>query len=184
MKTDAELIDDLIRREGSTYTNRLSDRGGPTKYGITLATLGKFRKRAVTAADVQALTETEARSCYVSMFIIEPGFAAVANNALRALLVDAGVQHGPDDAVRWLQQVLAVKVDGDIGEKTLQALAAADARHVFADIVALRCSYYGQLVTKDPTLKKAREVGLHLQAENAHGWANRLAEFIRETAVL
>ena len=36
--TDDDIIDGIIRREGSTYTNDPADPGGPTKYGITLAT--------------------------------------------------------------------------------------------------------------------------------------------------
>src|SRR5690606_41674791 len=39
MEADIELIiDDIIRREGTAYTEHPSDRGGATKYGITQST--------------------------------------------------------------------------------------------------------------------------------------------------
>nr|WP_222532573.1 glycosyl hydrolase 108 family protein [Azospirillum sp. 412522] len=42
------IIDTILRREGwPRYTDRPSDRGGPTKGGITLATLTNWRKRPV-----------------------------------------------------------------------------------------------------------------------------------------
>lgn len=40
MKTVDEMIDAIIRREGG-YVNHPADRGGPTRYGITMATLSE-----------------------------------------------------------------------------------------------------------------------------------------------
>jgi lysozyme family protein len=59
------ILDEIIRREGG-YVNHPADRGGPTKYGITAQTLGRWRKldRPATATEVKALTETEARAIY------------------------------------------------------------------------------------------------------------------------
>ena len=45
------LIAELIQREGG-YVDDPDDRGGPTKYGITLATLQAWRHTPVSAADV------------------------------------------------------------------------------------------------------------------------------------
>lgn len=183
------MIDDLLRREGSTFTNHPADRGGPTKYGITLETLRRHRARlhpgAVTIADdVENLSEGEARVIYQRDFIVDPGFDKLNEESLRAFMVDSAVQHGPDDPIRWLQSAIGVKVDGKLGQVTANKANTSNLRWLFAELVAVRCAHYGALVTKDPKLKAAKEAGFRLQAENAHGWGNRLGEFIRETAVL
>jgi hypothetical protein len=59
------------------------------------------------AAEVKALTETEARAIYRQQYITGPGFEVITHLALLHLLVDAGVHSGPKRAVQWLQSVLA-----------------------------------------------------------------------------
>ena len=46
-----DLISDIIRREGG-YVNHPDDRGGPTNYGITQATLSEWRRQPVTEFQV------------------------------------------------------------------------------------------------------------------------------------
>jgi len=198
MKTDGQIIDEIIRREGSAFTDHPADRGGPTKYGITLATLRAFHKKRQwkgipTVADLQRLTETRARAIYLEEYVDGPGYDQIENDALRALVVDSAVQHGQDNATVFVQKALTMRgwkidVDGNFGPKTLQALKSdvsiASVRPVYAHILAMRCVFYGQLITRDPVRAEAAKAGYRLQAENAHGWANRLGEFIAETATL
>ncbi len=80
MKTPHDIISDILRREGDRYTNHPADRGGPTKYGITLLTLAAYRDAmnaggehpSATAADVERLTEVEARAIYSIVFLQQP----------------------------------------------------------------------------------------------------------------
>jgi lysozyme family protein len=101
------IIDTILRREGwPRYTDRPSDRGGPTKGGITLATLTSWRKRPVTAADVAALDEDEVRAIYRARYIADPGFAGITDDTLRALVIDSGVIHNTSRAGTWLQDAV------------------------------------------------------------------------------
>ena len=162
------ILDEIIRREGG-YVNHPADRGGPTKYGITAQTLGRWRKldRPATATEVKALTETEARAIYRQQYITGPGFEAITHPALMHLLVDTGVHSGPKRAVQWLQAALGVTADGVIGPKTRAALAAADQGVLYGKVLGQRLRHLGQLITHDPR-----------QSAFAAGWMNRMAEFV------
>jgi lysozyme family protein len=132
-----EIITNIIRVEGSAYTNDSRDSGGPTRYGITLATLSAYRGRPCTAADVQALTEPEARAIYLTRYVSAPGFSRVIPLSARIAdeLVDTGVNAGPARAAVMLQRCLNalnrqgkdypdIPVDGDCGPATVAALKA------------------------------------------------------------
>lgn len=139
MSVDA-IIDGVVARESEKYTNDPNDSGGPTKFGITLRTLSRFRKFPCTAADVQALTRKEAAEVYRFVFVDEPGFdrilsAATLSKAIAEKCIDAGVLCSPARAATWLQECLNafnrqgrdfadLHVDGDIGPGTARALVA------------------------------------------------------------
>jgi lysozyme family protein len=141
------IIDDILKKEGAAYTNNPLDRGGPTKYGITLKTMQGIRPGA-TATDVQNLTEDAARRIYYDLYVVKPGFVHVAAQMpqLGAKMVDAGVNVGPGRASRWLQTALnsfnrsylstpdypEVTVDGAIGPATINALHTFAALRGFA----------------------------------------------------
>lgn len=135
MKTTHDIISEIIRVEGLAYTNHPSDRGGPTKGGITLATLSKWRKKPCTAADVENLTEAEIRLIYQNEYIVEPKFDLVKqiSEPVGIELIDTGVNMGQKIAAQFLQRLLNafnkqgtlypdLAVDGEIGNVTLEAL--------------------------------------------------------------
>ena len=172
MNTIEHILDDVIRREGG-YVNHPADRGGPTNFGITAQTLGAWRKlgRPATTAEVQALTEAEARAIYRQRYLTDPGFEAISHPALLQLLVDSAVHSGPKRAVQWLQSALGVTADGVIGPKTRAALAQADQGVLYGKVLAQRLRYLGRLITDDPR-----------QSAFAAGWMNRMAEFVEGMA--
>ena len=162
------LLDEVLRREGG-YVNHPADRGGPTKFGITAATLGEWRRlgRAATAQEVSALTTDEARAIYRQRYVADPGFEGIKHPPLLALLVDAGVHSGPKRAVEWLQTALGVSADGVLGPRTRAALMSADPVVLYRRVLAARLRFLGRLITQD-----------RRQAAFAAGWMNRLAEWV------
>lgn len=167
--TDEQIIDAIIAKETSRYTNRAHDRGGPTKFGITQATLSRYRGEPVTALDVETLTEAEAREIYRFLFIEQPGFDHIANDDLRSLVVDCGVNHNMRDAVVMLQRAVGATPDGVFGPKTIAAVNAGEPLRHYLNLCAERTCFYGKIVTHDPT-----------QLENLNGWLNRAMGFVRE----
>lgn len=180
--TPSTIIEDLLRREGDKFTNRAADRGGPTRWGVTLAKLSEWRGRPCTALDVEQLTEQEARELYREEFIVRPGFLSIENEAVRALAVDCGVNHGVSRAVKLLQEGAHVFTDGIFGPNTKAAVNRITAAVLYRNVVAARVVLYGDIIAHDPELKNAVAAGFtKLQALNAGGWLRRAAEFIKES---
>ena len=119
-----EIIDGIIKAEGSTFTNDPADPGGPTKFGITQKTLGEYLGRKARVEEVKALTEQQARTIYLQLYVKGPGFDDLPD-PLRVLVIDSGVNHGQKTAAKLLQQavndaaphVAPLVVDGVWGPK-------------------------------------------------------------------
>ena len=171
--TDAQIIDGILDREGDEYTNRPNDRGGPTKWGITIATLSEWLGRPATIAEVQNLARTTAWAIYHANYITRPRFNDILNPLVRELAIDTGVNHGQRQAAKWLQKVAinsfgaAIVADGVIGPKTLAVVNAAPGRRLFYLYLRKRIAGYADIVQNDPR-----------QLENLEGWNDRAASFI------
>jgi len=166
--TPDSILTDVIRREGG-YTDHPADRGGPTRFGITIKALADWHNRPVTADEVKNLTEVEAREIYRERYIIEPRLHKVIDEKIRALAVDCAVNHGPSQAVKLLQVAARVFPDGVLGPKTEATVNSMPPPTLYARLCAARVRLYGQIIRKDATQ--------HVFAE---GWANRVAEFIED----
>lgn len=165
--TPDEIIEEILRREGG-YVDHPADKGGPTNYGITLSTFKRLSKKNgqdVTVDDLKKLTKDEARKMYRSEYV-DP-FLFVTGPKLRALVVDAAVNHGVRRATVWLQEALGVKPDGVVGPLTERAMIQAQSTVVYRVFLRRRIVFYGSIIKSDPS-----------QAVFAEGWMRRVAEFI------
>jgi lysozyme family protein len=164
--TTDRLIDDLIAREGG-FSDHAADRGGPTNYGITSRTLGRWRRlgRPARREEVQSLTEDEARAIYQQEYV--GPFTAVPFDELRAQLIDIGVNTGVTTAIRLLQLVLGVPVDGILGERTRQAIAVLPWRLTNNALIAARVQHYAAIAEADAS-----------QRIFLRGWINRSVSFL------
>lgn len=179
-----EVITGILRREGwDKYTNHPADKGGPTKWGITLQAWRDWKgDQSLGAAAVQAITEAEAREFYRVKYITGPRFNLINDAHLRELCIDAGVNHGPRHPTKWMQWAAEVPQDGVLGPVTLAAVNACAPLELFLWVCAFRVRLYGRLTSSDPELKRARAAGIRLQAEFTAGWCNRAAEFLESAA--
>jgi lysozyme family protein len=168
-----DAIDALIEREQG-FVNNPNDRGGPTKYGITQATLAKWRGQAVTVDDVRALEKREARAIYEKRYLTGPHIDRIPHPLLRELVLDIGVLSGPATAIRLLQQCLldehgqALTADGVIGPTTLHALWGRDEPDIIQiKLVRQRVIQLVNVVQEDPT-----------QLEFLEGWVTRTLDWL------
>lgn len=140
MNLDAKL-EELLLREGG-YVNHPSDRGGPTNYGITLATARAFGY----SGDLRRIPVATAKAIYTQRYWHAPRFSEISNVAIADECFDTGVNMGPHWAALFLQRALnsltkeaALLLDGRIGELTLYRLATfLKARKTQGETVILR----------------------------------------------
>ncbi|KZL17614.1 putative Peptidoglycan domain protein [Pseudovibrio axinellae] len=121
------IILDLLNIEGGfANRSRKADPGGPTNLGITKRTLEAWRGRAVSMEEVKCLGREEALKIYRAQY-----WDTVRGDELpRGLdfaVFDCAVNSGPVRAVKILQKILKVKVDGVLGVLTLAAVKAHSA---------------------------------------------------------
>lgn len=160
------MLDAVIRREGG-YVDHPNDRGGPTNFGITLNALTTWRQRPTTAEDVRNLGESEARAIYLARYLTEPGLNKISDPYVLSLAFDCAVNHGPQRAVRWLQKIVGVIDDGNLGPVSEVAINSYEPVRLYQKLLARRIVFYGEIVDRDRS-----------QADFILGWLRRAAEFV------
>jgi lysozyme family protein len=151
------FIDRVLSHEGG-YVNLPQDPGGETNWGIA--------KRSYPKVDIKALSREQAIEIYRQDFWqrvhgddLPGGFAFQA--------LDAAVNHGIGNAVRWMQEAAGVAPDGNWGPITKTAVLSANPSDLVLRFNAVRIEFYCKLSTF-PTFGK--------------GWMRRIAGNLRYAA--
>lgn len=156
MSFDA-FIERVLAHEGG-YVNHPADPGGETNWGIT--------KRSYPALNIRELTREDAKAIYRRDFWDRVrGDQLPPELAFQAL--DAAVNHGIGNAVRWMQRAADVADDGVIGPVTLDAIACTDPADLVLKFNAERLAFYTKLRTFDTF---------------GRGWVRRVAGNLRHAA--
>lgn len=168
-----EILDTVINNEGG-FVNNPSDAGGPTKYGITQATLSNYLGRDATIDDIKNLSIDDAKEIYQRKYYTEPRFDTLPVD-LQPVVVDTGVLYGTRRAVIFIQTVIneagfgPIDVDGTLGPQTRAAVTKAfnEMQGYFINaIVDERINRAQQIVANNPS-----------QQVFLKGWTNRAESF-------
>ena len=144
------FIERVLTHEGG-YVNDPRDPGQETRWGIS--------KRAYPQVDIRNLTRAQAVDIYRRDFWQRVrGDELPREFAFQAL--DAAVNHGIGNAVRWMQRAAGVADDGVIGPVTLAAVQRAQAADLVLRFNAERLRFYAKLTTFSTF---------------GRGWVNRVA---------
>ncbi|SDR19764.1 glycoside hydrolase family 108 protein [Pseudovibrio sp. Tun.PSC04-5.I4] len=160
MKHTFELVlSELLSIEGGfSNRSRKADPGGPTNYGITQGTLSAWRGQPVSVQEVKQMNESEAIEIYRAQY-----WDAVKGDKLPLgldyAMFDFTVNSGPSRAVKTLQTILGVGVDGVLGFETLAAI------HTRSDILLIGALSEERL----KFMKKLRN-----WSYNKNGWSKRV----------
>lgn len=163
-----KLIPHIIKWEGGAkFTNDPLDRGGATKYGITLNTLISThydvnKDGKVDVNDVKALQLEDFKKILKSQYWDKWQADNINNQSIANLLVDWLWGSG-----KWgiiiPQRLLGVPADGVVGMNTINALNSANQRIIYNKVWQARKEFYEKIVKNNPS-----------QSKWLKGWINRL----------
>ena len=149
----------IFKAEGG-YSDTPGDSGGPTNFGITLATLKAYDgNQSLTADDVKKLAPATATEIYRTAYWNRMQCGALPAG-LDLEVFDFGVNSGPAESVKTLQKIVGVTPDGSIGPITLAAVGQLNAADLVARFAQARLAFYK---------------GLN-KPEFEQGWTTRVAQ--------
>lgn len=153
---------------GAKYTNSKIDRGGATKYGITIATwrtvgYDKNGDGKIDENDVKLITEEDFTKVLKKNFWDKWKADQIKNQKVAEILVDWLWTSGKWGIIKP-QQLLGVKADGIVGKQTLAAVNGyPNQRQLFDAIKNARKAYIDKVIKNDPR-----------QIAHKVGWLNRI----------
>ncbi len=164
MKTLLDIVNGVIDLEGG-YVNNPVDKGGPTKYGITLSVARAYGY----SGSMRDMPRSLAEEIYSKRYIKEPKFDQVfyLDTKIGIELIDTGVNMGPSTAAQFFQRWLnafseeRLFVDGRLGALTINCfknflLKRGDlGRSVMLKALnGLQAARYLEIVEKNPSQKE------------------------------
>lgn len=159
------LIPHIQQWEGG-YVNDPHDLGGATNKGVTLDTYTAYCRRKgyprPTVERLLAITDKEWAEIYKTMYWDRCKGDEIHSQSVANMLVD-WYWHSGMYAIKILQRLLGVQMDGIVGAKTLHAINSRDALQLYRDLKAERIDYYHRIATARPTSRKY-----------LRGWINRV----------
>lgn len=162
------FIPKLIKHEGG-YVNHPRDKGGATKYGVTLNTwkdigYDKDNNGIIDSEDIKLLAVEDFKLVAAKYWNLWKA-DEIVNQSVAELLVDWVYTSG-----KWgiiiPQRLLKVTADGIVGPKTLNALNRLNQSQVFEELFRERKMFFESIVKNNPGQKVFLK-----------GWLNRLNTF-------
>ena len=171
MADPKKLIPFILKWEGG-FVNDPDDLGGATNKGITIYTLGEYRKRKglppPTVQDVKNLSDKDWYEIFKTMYWDRWKADEIKSQSVADILVDWVWASGVRGILRT-QLILGVSSDGIVGSKTIAALNAADPKKLFDAIKADRAKFIDEICKARPKNEKYRR-----------GWMNRINAIVYE----
>lgn len=135
------------------YSNDAADSGGETNFGITRKTYDTYRQsKGEFSQSVKMISDVEVSDIYYNEFWLKNHCDVLPDN-IDIAVFDFSVNAG-NEAMRELQKVAGVIVDGVFGAKTMAAVISANPQSLLNDYFTAHDTFYKGLVAKYPKNKR------------------------------
>lgn len=157
-----KLIPFILKWEGG-YVNDPIDKGGATNKGITIGTYRHFYGKDKTIDDLKAMTQAQWEKIFMAGYWQPFKATAIKSQGIANIVVDWAWASGATSAIRNVQKVLGVTIDGIVGDETLTAINRTDSKELFERIKTARIDFVETIVKRSPSQKRFIK-----------GWINRI----------
>jgi lysozyme family protein len=145
MSRFAICLAETLKWEGE-WSNHKDDPGGPTR-GVIQRVYDAYRKgQGLPAQTVRKISDDELHAIYHDNY-----WRLVRGDELPPgvdlAVFDYGVNSGPSRSIKYLQSVLGVPQDGNMGPVTMQRVAEADPDDIIRDLMQARRGFLRQIKT-------------------------------------
>lgn len=163
---------DVMRVNEGGFVDHLDDPGGATNMGVTQATYDTWRARqGRPPRSVRDIEEHEVQRIYFEGYWRAGNCHHMPDDASALVLFDACVNHGPVQALKFIQRaagIAAAFIDGRWGPQTAAAVAEAPPGLLVARALDARWAFFELIMQRNPRLESFRR-----------GWRNRV-EHLRQ----
>lgn len=159
----AEKLMTFIHKWEGNFANNPYDGGGCTMKGITLSTYREYYGQHKNCNDLKHITDEE------WLYIFKDGYwdkckgDEIDSQLVANIIIDWAWMSGVVTAIKKVQRLLNVEIDGIVGRETINAINNCNEDILFNDIYNERVRFYTNIVEKKPSQK------IFL-----NGWLNRL----------
>lgn len=157
-----KLIPFILKWEGG-FANHPNDKGGATNKGITIATFRHFFGSGATVEQLKAMTDEQWETVFRKGFWNPFKGDEIRNQSIANICVDWAWGSGATTAIKQVQRLLGVAVDGVVGNITLRAINSAEPEKLFEKIKSARLAFVEAIVKRDAS-----------QQVFLKGWRNRI----------
>ena len=155
-----EAIEFVLGHEGG-YSNHPNDKGGATKYGVSLLFL-KSQGMDLNAdgiideQDIEGLTKENAHVIYYQRFWLKGHYDKINSIRSAKKILDMSVNMGVHQANVLAQRAINRMVqnrlveDGILGKKSLKAINSINEQKYYSMLQEVSIDFYNQIVIKNP----------------------------------
>ena len=161
----------LLQLEGTTLENVPGDSGSWTMDGITIAEykvsgIDHNHDGIINQIDLGLMTNEEASKIAKSNYWDQIQGDNIISQSVAEMLCDYGYNCGIRLAIKKIQGILNLSIDGNFGIHTLGSVNSSNPLQLFNKIKLSRLAYYQAIVDHNPS-----------QIKFLRGWQNRVNNF-------
>lgn len=157
-----EVLKPFVRSWEGGYSNVAGDKGGATKWGVTIGTFRSVYGAGKSVVDLKNMTEVQWDYIYERLYWNKWKAGDIQSQSIANLLVDWYWNSG-SYGIKIPQRVLGVTIDGSVGPKTIAAINGwkAGEKDLFTKLWKEREAYFTRIAVGS-------------QKKFLNGWLNRL----------